>query len=105
MDEAQIVDEVDIEEFAKAGKSIPLARKYRIRIDKEFRVTEKPELTGREILALVGKTPENFFLSQKLHGGQVKQIGPDTGVNLRQPGIERFMTMPRDTTEGGSYAA
>jgi len=105
MSETQIVDEVDIEEYAKSGRAVPTARRYRIRIDKEQRVTDKPELTGREILALVGKTPEHFILSQKLRGGQAKTIGPAEIVNLREPGVERFMTIPRDATEGASHAA
>jgi hypothetical protein len=105
MDNTQIVEEVDIEEYAKSGRVVPVARRYRIRIDKEQRVTERPELTGRQILALVAKTPEQFILSQKLRGGHAKTIGPDEVVNLREPGVERFMTLPRDATEGAPDAA
>lgn len=105
MSEILMEEEVDIEELSKAGKPVPVARRYRIRIDKEYRVTEKPQLTGREILSLVDKKPEGFILSQKLRGGQVKVIGPNEVVDLRQPGVERFMTTPRDTTEGGSHEA
>ncbi len=105
MSEIEVVEEVDLEAYAKADKTVPAARRYRLRIDKEYRVTENPEPTGRQILALVGKTPEGYTLSIKLHGGQARPIGPDEKVDLRHRGIERFMTMPRDATEGARRAA
>ena len=104
MDETNMIEEVDLEEYAKAGKLVPTARRYKLRIDKEHKVTENPEPSGRQILALVGKTPEAYTLSMKLHGGQAKPIGPDEKTDLRQPGVERFMTMPRDATEGAQRA-
>lgn len=93
-------DVIDIEEFAKAGKPIPLGRHYRIRIDKQHFTVEVAEMTGRQILALVDKTPEGFILSEKLHGGSAKVIAPDEIVSFTKHGVERFMTTPRDTTEG-----
>jgi hypothetical protein len=92
---------IDLEEFAKAGKKPPRAKKYRIRIDKQKYVVEVPGMTGRQILDLAGKTPvERYMLSQKLHGGQVKPIGLDEPVDFTTPGVERFMTMAKDQTEG-----
>lgn len=99
-DEAEeLIDEVDIEEYGKAGKDVPPARGYRIRIDREQKVVNKAEVTGREILGLVNKTPEKYLLSQRVRG-QVKEIAADDPVNLREPGVERFMTLPRDPKEG-----
>jgi hypothetical protein len=96
----EMVEEVDLEEFAKAGRPVPRARRYRIRIDKQRYVVEISQMTGREILALAGKTPEGYLLSQKLHSGQAKKIKADEVVDFTTPGIERFMTLPRDATEG-----
>lgn len=96
--EAEIID---IEEYAKAQREVPKHRRYRIRIDKERFVVCEPCLTGREILALAGKTPEEYLLSQKVRGGKPEPVGPDEKVDFTQPGIERFMTLPKDTTEGG----
>ena len=93
-------DVIDVEEFAKAGKPVPLGRRYRIRIDKQHFTVEVAEMTGRQILALVGKTPEGFILSEKLHGGSARVIAPDEVVSFTKHGVERFMTTPRDTTEG-----
>jgi len=59
-----------------------------------------PTITGAQILAAIGKTPEGFKLYQHKRGHQPIPIGPNDVVNLREPGVERFSTMPKDTTEG-----
>lgn len=96
-----LVDEVDIEATAKEGGHRPRAHRYRIRIDRQYYVVKFPQLTGRDILIEAGKEcPEHWLLSQKLHGGKVVPIGLDEVVDLRAPGVERFMTLPKDQTEG-----
>lgn len=101
----QELEIIDVEEFAKAGRPVPPHRRYRIRIDRERFVVDQPSLTGREILRLVNKTPAEFMLSQKFRGGEVKKIGPDEHVDLTRPGVERFMTLPLDPTEGMTHDA
>lgn len=96
----EVIGVVDLEEHAKSGKRPPRARSYRIRIDRDYREVEAPGLTGRQILALVGKTPEGYLLSQKLHGGRVEPIGAEQYVDFTTPGIERFQTLALDPTEG-----
>lgn len=97
----ELVDEVDVESTAKEGRLRPRARRYRIRIDREYHVVKYPQLTGRDILVEAGKAcPEHWLLSQKLHGGKVVSVGLDEVVDLRAPGVERFMTLPKDQTEG-----
>jgi hypothetical protein len=96
----ETVEVVDLEEHAKAGKKPPRAQSYRIRIDREYREVEAPGLTGRQILGLVGKTPEGYLLSQKLHGGAADPIGAEQYVDFTTPGIERFQTLALDPTEG-----
>jgi len=92
---------VDLEEYARSGRTPPKAKTYRIRIDKTKYEVSVPSMTGRQILTLAGKTPvERFMLSQKLHGGQVKPIGLDDVVDFTAPGVERFMTLAKDQTEG-----
>lgn len=99
-EEEEILDEIDVEEFAKAGRPIPRARRYRIRIDRELKVVDQPVVTGRFVLGLVGKTPEGYLLSQRLRGGHVQEVGADEEVDLRAAGVERFMTLKRDPQEG-----
>ncbi len=92
---------IDVEEYAKAERHVPQHRHYRIRIDREKFVVCEPCMTGTEILALADKTPDKYLLSQKRRGGQAEPIEPDQKVDFTSPGIERFMTLPNDTTEGG----
>ena len=91
---------IDLEEYAKAGKNPPRAKRYKIRIDRDFKEVAAPGLTGREILAVVGKTPETHMLSQKLRGGQAVPIAANQFVDFTTPGVERFQTLALDPTEG-----
>lgn len=98
----ELLDEIiDLEEYAQTGRKPPRARRYRIKIDKDKYVVEKSSMTGRELLVLAGKTPpERFMISQKPHGGPPKQIKLDESVDITTPGIEKFLTLPLDQTEG-----
>ncbi len=96
-------DIVDLEEYAKSNRKPPLARRYRIRIDKQHHVVETPSMTGHELLTLAGKTPAtNYMISQKMRGGEARNIGLDERADFTTPGVERFMTLPLDQTEGVS---
>jgi len=96
-------EEVDLEQFAKEGKPVPKAKHYRIRVDDQSYVVDKPKLTGREILLTAGKTPpEKFILTEKIRGKGVRTIGLDDIVDLTEPGVERFTTLPREVQEGAN---
>ena len=90
---------IDIEVYAKEGKKVPKDREYKIRVDKTQYTVSSATLTGREILTLVGKTPEQFILRQKING-QVVRIELNQVVDFTEPGVERFMTIPNEVTEG-----
>jgi hypothetical protein len=99
--EIVVIELVELEEHArKHGTEPPHAKHYAFRVDKQRIVVATPTITGRKILAEVGKTPEAYKLYQHKRGHQPIPIGPDEVVNLREPGVERFSTMPKDTTEG-----
>jgi hypothetical protein len=100
-----VVEEIDIEVYVLAKKPIPHAKRYVIRIDKEKRVVHTPELTGKMILELVGKTPDKFKLYEHFPGKQPQPIQPDQEVHLHKHHVERFTTMAKDTTEGRTTAA
>lgn len=92
---------IDIESYAKEGKKVPKGKRYRIRVDRENFIVDVECLTGKEILTLAGKTPtEKYQLNQKLKGGEVKKVDYSEKVDFTTPGIERFMTLPLDQTEG-----
>lgn len=95
------IEIIDLEEFSKEGKRPPRKKRYRIKVDRERFVVEVECMTGAEILTLAGKTPtEKYQLNQKLRGGVVVPIKKDEKVDFTTPGIERFMTIPLDQTEG-----
>ena len=76
-------------------------REYRVMIDKTLFVLTEPVVTGRQLLVQAGKLPpEQFAIYIKLPGTQPKRIGLDESVDLRAPGVERFVTLPLDQTEG-----
>ncbi len=100
--EDQIIEDlIDIELCAKAGgHRPPKAKRYKIKIDKEKYIVKTSKLIGRELLALVNKTPEGYGLYLKSCTGKPEKIEPNDVVDLRRPGIERFMTIPYDQQEG-----
>src|SRR5579875_254583 len=100
--EIEVIEILVVEEFSKSsgGKRPPKANHYEIRVDKTPYRYNHPHPTGREILERAGKAPAEWMLNQKFHGGHVKPVGLDERVDLTAPGVERFMTLPKDQTEG-----
>lgn len=106
--EGQRDEPFDIEALSKAGKEVPEAlrdrARYKIRIDKAPHVVSKRYITGAELLALVGKTPESHWLDQKLSDGSIVRVGPIDQVDLGKRGVERFMTIALTETDGSLLA-
>ena len=76
-------------------------RVYKIQIDKEIIEVPDPAPTGRELLEYAGKKlAEQFAIYLKVKGGQPQRIQPEEKVDLTEPGVERFVTLPLDQTEG-----
>lgn len=99
--EEEVEEEIiDLEQWAKANKKPRRAKRYRIRIDKDYREVTVHSMTGREILGLVGKTPDKYLLSEKFRGGRVEPVKPDQVVEFHLHEVERFQTLALDPTEG-----
>lgn len=97
----ELMEEIEIEEWGKRNERPPRAKRYVIRIDKVKYTVHVPRMSGRELLTLAGKVPpEKYSISQKMHGGHVKTIGLNDEADFTCPGVERFMTLPLDQTEG-----
>jgi hypothetical protein len=74
---------------------------YKVQIDKAFFEIKDPTPTGRQLLELAGKRPpDQFALYLKVKGGQPQRIALDQHVDLREHGVEHFVTLPLDQTEG-----
>lgn len=94
-------NEIDLEQYAKEGKEVPKGHHYIILVDRQKYTVKEECMTGREILTLAGKLPvERFQLNQRFKGGKVIKVGYDQKVCFTEPGIEKFMTIPLDQTEG-----
>jgi len=90
---------IDIEWCFKNGHTPPHGRKYRYRVDHEYRVANHHEITGKQILESVGKNPKEYILREKIHGSYVT-IEPDQIVDLSKHGVEKFKTIKNEHTDG-----
>ncbi len=94
--------EINVELYAKEGKEVPKEHVYIIMVDRQNYKVEQECMTGKEILMLAGKLPpERFQLNERFKGGKVVKVGYDQTVCFTEPGVEKFMTIPLDQTEGG----
>lgn len=94
-------DSVDLEECSKGGHKPPKGQKlYKIKIGAEKYKVQQQQMTGSEILELVGKTYEEWSLNQKLHGGRRIPIESEAVVDFAEPGIERFETVMNQAQQG-----
>jgi hypothetical protein len=89
---------VSAEAEANSHKPPPI---YRVQIDKPIFETTNPTPTGRELLILAHKQPpEQFAIYRKPKEGKPIRVELNEHVDLREPGVERFVTLPLDQTEG-----
>ncbi len=95
-------EEINIELYAKEGKEVPKGHTYIIMVDRQNLKVNEECMTGRDILKIAGKLPpERFQLNQRFRGGKVVKVNHDQVVCFTDPGVEKFMTIPLDQTEGG----
>jgi hypothetical protein len=74
---------------------------YKVQIDKQVYELTTKLVTAIELLQIAGKTPASAYaIYRKVKGGQPERLNPDQQVDVSDPGIERFVTLPLDQTEG-----
>ncbi|MCY3673669.1 MAG: multiubiquitin domain-containing protein [Paracoccaceae bacterium] len=93
-------DPIDIELCSKHDRIPPRGQRYKIRIDREKFVVKETIISGKDILALVNKIPEEWALNQKFGGGKRKRIDKNEFIDLSSPGTERFETVLRQAQQG-----
>jgi hypothetical protein len=99
--EADLDEIEDIEICARAGRHPRHVRRYRIRIDRHYHTVHVRHMTGWQRLELGGACdPRKWKIRQKMADGSLKNIAPDEKVDFTTHGIERFVTLPCDQTEG-----
>ena len=72
---------------------------YKIRVNKDNFDWPAPAISGAEILGLAKKDPTKNAAYQFVHG-KPQRVQPTQDVDLTDPGVERFETLPLDQTEG-----
>ncbi len=73
---------------------------FKIQIDKQQLETSVATPSARELLVLAGKVPVERFALYLKSKGQPRRLELDERVDLREPGVEKFVTLPLDQTEG-----
>ena len=73
---------------------------FKIQIDKQQLEIEEATPTARQLLVLAGKLPPEHFALYRKEKGQPQRLQLDERVDLREPGVEKFVTLPLDQTEG-----
>jgi hypothetical protein len=72
-------------------------RAFQIRIDDQPFEIHDPVVTGRQILDLAGKRPvSEFVVLQYLPDGLLEEIRLEETTDLRERGVERFITFESD---------
>ena len=94
---------IDLEEHCLNGTPHPTPKAgevvyYRFKMDKPHFEQKDPHITGSQLLALVGLSPQTHKVFELGHGQRV--IGPDETVDLRKLGVERFKSVPKEARDG-----
>ena len=88
--EVIVVEFEDLEECAREGRKPRHSKTYRIVVDRTpYTVHQRQHDRGGD-LALVGKSPDGWSLTEKLHGGRRERIQPSQVVVFHHHAVERF---------------
>ncbi len=75
--------------------------KFKFKVRNETYEVDKPVITGREVCEIAGLVPpEQFKLDLKKQGNEYREIALNDTVDLTEPGIEKFVYIARDQSEG-----
>lgn len=89
----------DLEQCCHSGTIPVISYRYIIKINSEKYTVDEKEMTGRQILALIGQTPESYYLRFKHKGGSTI-VGADEVIDFTACGVERFSAKAKNCTEG-----
>jgi len=75
-------------------------RPFKILVDHKPHDWPEPFITGAQIKALAGVDQATYEAWQDVPGPEDIPVGDADTVDLRKPGVERFFTGKKTTTEG-----
>lgn len=74
---------------------------YRFTVMKKLYESYEKMVSGRRICEIAGLIPpERYKLDMKMKNGEYREVALDMNVDLSEPGLERFIYITRDQTEG-----
>lgn len=92
---------VDVEEYGKQCKEVPPAKKYKIKIDKEYHVVEGGFITASKLIALGGKSDTAYNVYKFINGNPKPiLILPGETVDLIEKCLVRFVLQPKEQQDG-----
>ncbi|MBZ9731184.1 multiubiquitin domain-containing protein [Salegentibacter sp. JZCK2] len=94
---------IDIHDCYCKGVNPVITYKYLIKINKDKYEVEQETITGKEIIVLAGESPDKNGVRMFTKSGK-KMLGLDESVDLTKSGVERFVIVPLDCTEGFAIA-
>jgi hypothetical protein len=75
-------------------------RAFKFMIDNRQLEWGKPTISGKLLKKLAGVSPEKYDVYLEVRGGQDLLVRDGDLEDLSKPGVERFITVIRETTEG-----
>jgi len=78
-------------------------RSFRLVIDGRRFEWGRPLINGLELKQLAGVDPATYGIWLEVRGAEDRAIADNELVDLQQPGVERFFTGKKTTTEGNSF--
>jgi hypothetical protein len=99
---------IDLGEHTRSNNPHPkpdpgIVLHYKIKVAGNFYTVPQSHMTGAQILALAGVTPKTHQLNQqrRIHSKiEVRPVKPEQVIDFTEPGIEQFMLLALDNTEG-----
>jgi len=96
------LDLIDIEEYGKTCKEVVPARKYRIKVDKDFHIWDNRYISTAKIIEFSGKTPADKQDVWKFYGNAPKPVRVDCDklIDLFEKCLVRFVVLPKEQKDG-----
>lgn len=69
--------------------------RFAVKVDGQKFTLDDPEVTGRQLLALVERDPDEYFLVFEIEGEPDQLVELDEPFDLSEPGTERFTVVSR----------
>ncbi len=75
--------------------------KNKFKVDNNMYESDEKTLSGSQILTISGHIPpDRFRLDMQSKKGSTKKISLDEMVDISEPGLEKFLTIPLGPQEG-----